>query len=185
MIIDTQYKQEATNTNQVNKTQKNSNESFEENLNNNKAKEESRSTQDLVNDIISLLKTGFTVDELEALQEYIRQLKEQLKEESKKENPNYDEIEKSISQIEKAIAIMKKRLTGQAIIEVSEDANFDKKLQSNSSSKLEDLQNRLEIAGQNIEAFKNTKYKKEGINLSNQEEFKLLEELKYFNKINN
>lgn len=184
MIISNDYSTSNQTTNSTKKTQENGDNSFEQNLNKEDTKE-SRSSEDLVKDIISLLKIGFTIEELEQFQEYIRKLKEEIKKEAKKDSPNYDEIEKTISQIEKAIAAMKKSVTGQAIIKVGDDAAFEAKTSNNSSDKMESLLNRLEVAQKDIESFKAGRIKKEGLNLNNQDEFKLLEELKYFNRINN
>lgn len=184
MIINNEYSSSTQETNTNKKTQEKTDNSFEDSLNSEDTKENNTS-ENLVKDIISLLKIGFTIDELEQFQEYIRKLKEELKKESKKDSPNYDEIEKTISQIEKAIASMKESLRGQAIIEVGNDVAFESKNKNNSQDKVESMLNRLDSAQKDIESFKSGRIKKEDLNLNNQDEFKLLEELKYFNKVNN
>lgn len=97
---------------------------FNEMLNN--TKEEKSETQKLFDDIISLLKTGLTVSELEMLEELLRKVQEKIKEEVKerlKDNPTYGkykkEIEELLNNVEKAIQELQKRISGS--VEVKED----------------------------------------------------------------
>jgi hypothetical protein len=105
-----------------NNYQENENKDDEKNNNINSKKNEKEDIEKLramVEDIFSLMKTGFTVSELESLQELLRKLKEEIKD----GNYNEDQIEKLLSKIEKEVAIMEKRVNGQAIVK-SEEGNL-------------------------------------------------------------
>jgi hypothetical protein len=104
------------------------NTSFSKILDNEKEKtveEEKAITKSLFEDIISLLKTGLTVEELKALEKLIEELTKKIKEQaSKGTQASLDEINKLMTDIENVIASFKKRITGEAIKEVEESSEF-------------------------------------------------------------
>jgi len=71
----------------------------------------------LFEDIKSLMKTGLTKDELEL----IDKLKKAIFDEASKENPDQTKLEDMISELEKAIAALKKKVTGEAIVEAEDN----------------------------------------------------------------
>ena len=74
------------------------------------------STQSLYEDIISLLKTGFTVGELKAFEE---KLKEILK--MKKDGKSDNEIESALKKLSLEIQEAKKRVTGEVVKEADDN----------------------------------------------------------------
>lgn len=76
------------------------------------------STEDLIKDILSLLKTGFTVGELEAFEE---RLKEILK--MKKDGKSDKEIESALRKLALEIQEAKKKATGQ-ILKKADDSTI-------------------------------------------------------------
>ena len=115
----------STNTHNEQKTQENksSNSSFNDTLN--KSKEEQskiqsqENTQKLVDDLLSMIRTGLTVSELEMLQELLAQLNK-LKGKSD-DSDNDQELKAMLSTLEAAVLAIKKRLSGEAIINQTED----------------------------------------------------------------
>lgn len=106
------------------KKKETSNNSFENELsksNSSSDVEYKKSAQELVEDIFSLLRTGFTKDELEAIEKLKEEILKKINEE--KENPSLDAIDKIndlIAKLEKMIQAMKKKVHGVAI-EKAED----------------------------------------------------------------
>lgn len=96
---------------------------YEKQENSTKSSEEQTKVEDvdetkaLYEDIMSLLKTGFTVSELEAIQEKLIELKDKIKE----GNYSQSEVEQMLSKLEKEITLLQKRVTGEAIIKVDEN----------------------------------------------------------------
>lgn len=142
-------------------------------------KEEEKSLRELVEDIISLLKTGFTKDELEA----IEKLKEQILNEidKKRENGSVDnkEIERLINELEKMVNEFKKSRNGLVIKDADEIKKENKEEGSDSAISL-DLQNIKEKLDELTEEIKELKKLKKTDNkhLNTQEELLLLQELK-------
>ncbi|WP_072679953.1 hypothetical protein [Arcobacter sp. LA11] len=131
-----------------------------------------KTLDDLLADIISLMKTGMTVDEYNKLQELLRELKEKIEE----GNYSEDEIEKILSNIEKEIQALKKGILGQAI-EKAEDPNLKKANTTEESSFLD----RIEKAMETLEDLNTGKVKKEGLRVSSNES-ELLQMIKDFQK---
>lgn len=90
--------------NQIKTTQKTSTQNKTEPI------KKDTSTEDLVKDILSLLKTGFTVGELKAFEE---RLKEILK--MKKDGKSDKEIEVALKKLELEIQEARKKVTGQVL----------------------------------------------------------------------
>jgi len=73
----------------------------------------------LVEDLISVIKTGFTVEELEYIEQLIAELRKLLKERDDQEAATFnDEINQQIKAIEDALLALEKRMHGVAIIEM-------------------------------------------------------------------
>lgn len=82
-----------------------------------KEEENIEETKALYEDILSLLKTGFTTSELESIQKLLRELREKIKE----GNYSKSEVEEMLSKAEKEIAILQKRVTGEVISKSKEN----------------------------------------------------------------
>ena len=170
----------SNNTKNENTENKNT-QSFEDLIsknNNEEKKTETRTADELTRDIISLLKTGLTPGEIEAVEELLRELKDKINEGDYSEK----EIENMLSNIEKEIQAIKKRITGQVIEKVDENAKLkeDKSNDETSLSKI-DFFNRIDTAMMNLEALKTGKTKIESsLPLSNSSE--LLEMIKDFQR---
>lgn len=135
-----------------------------------------RTIAELVADIISLMKTGLTVGEVETLQELLRELKEEIK------TGNYDEkeIEKLLSDVEKAIVYLQKRVTGEAIIE-SDKKNLKNETTNETDSHSEGFLIRIDEALNKLENLASGKEKKEKIGTA-PNELELLAMIKEFQK---
>lgn len=131
--------------------------------------EKKEATDKLVEDIMSLFKTGLTVEEFEKLQELIRQLKDKLKEEGATED--MDDI---ISQIENAIAALQKRITGQAVIKADKDIQGNDKSLDGASQETLALNTRLENAREALNELVLGNVKKGVTSVNTQEELELL-----------
>lgn len=131
----------------------------------------------LAEDIFSLLRTGMTVAEVEALQELLIELKKKVKEGDYSE----EEVEKMLSQIERQIQQLKKRVSGEAVIEL-ENTNLKQentKSSTNGDTITTDFLNRIDKAITQLEELKTGKDFKTPKTLSNNES-ELLEIIKKF-----
>ena len=153
---------------------------FQEMLRNNEDKKESeeikieRTTEQLVADILSLMQTGMTVDERERLKELLIELKEKIKEGDYSE----EEIEKMLSNVEKEILALQKRISGQVIKEA--DSSNDIAGESKETDPLGFFE-RIESAMKSLEDLNTGKAKKE-IAGTSANESELLEMIKEFQK---
>ncbi len=140
---------ESINSKKVNKTQNETNNfqqtlddtSNKEDVENMDNKEDIKKLRAMAEDIFSLMKTGFTVSELEFLQELLRELKEKIKD----GKYNEEEVEKLLSKIEKEVAAMEKKVTGQAIIESGGD-NLKQEDTKTQGGEAEEFLERIDIA---------------------------------------
>ncbi len=135
-----------------NNYQENENKDDEKNdtiSSNKREKEDIEKLRAMVEDIFSLMKTGFTVSELESLQELLRKLKEKIEE----GNYSKKEIEALLSKTEKEIAAMEKRVMGQAIVKTEGDnlKQEDKKTQGTEAN---EFLERIETALSKLETLK-------------------------------
>ena len=94
---------------------------------------EKSSTQSLYDDIISLLRTGFTVGELKAFEERLKEILKMMQDKNSGKNITIEDIEAAIKQLEREILEAKKSRTGQVLIKTAENTDSS----SNSSSDLE------------------------------------------------
>ena len=105
-------------TQQTSNTQKNSNSSFADTLNQSNEKQEQiqkeENTKSLLNDLLSMIKTGLTVSEMEMLQELLAKLNKLKNEDS--DNESDQELKAMLSALEAAVLAIKKRLSGEAVL---------------------------------------------------------------------
>ncbi|MGM0520008.1 MAG: hypothetical protein ACQERD_10240 [Campylobacterota bacterium] len=97
-------------------------------------------TKALYEDILSLLKTGFTVSELESIQKLLIELKDKIKE----GNYSKSEVEQMLSKVEKEIALLQKRATGEVVF--AADINSLNNKESSLDSESADFLQRIEKA---------------------------------------
>ena len=175
------YSSGVTANNETNKDETTFQDLIRDNSNNNKENKENkkieeetlevkRTAEELVNDIMSLFKTGLTVGEVEALQELLRDLKEKIKE----GNYSEKEIEKMLSGIEKSIQALQKSISGVVIIE----AEDNQELKGSSSSET-DFFARIDEVMSTLENLKTGKEKKEA-SLPTPNDSELLEMIRNF-----
>lgn len=148
-------------TNEASKKTSNTfNELLTEPIEDKETKSEKR--ERLLADITSLFKTGFTVDELKALQDMIAKIKERMNE----EDLDQSEINSMLDDLEKAISQFQKEINGITVID-SEDLE-------NTSSDTSSIAVRLDKAQENI----NTMIKTDDLSKYTQSE--ILEEILNF-----
>jgi len=125
----------------------------------------------LIEDLLSVLRTGFTKNELETLQEYLRQIK-QLKENQEKNGLSDKEINDLVSALELAIYKLKSKNNGVAIIK-ADDKNKEK------INEIMDFDQRLEDMNEALDDMINAKEKLKKITTSSQtEQLELLHKYK-------
>ncbi len=114
--------------------------------------------RELVEDIVSVLKTGYTVSELEYIEQLLEEIRKLLRE---KNNGNSDisdeDINKQIKTIEKALLQLEKRLNGQAVIEVGEEDSSQNDTDSATASGMS-FESKLDAIQQRIDTMKSGKY---------------------------
>ncbi len=92
---------------------------------------EKSSTQSLYDDIISLLRTGFTVGELKAFEDRLKEILRMMQEKDSGKNITIEDIEAAIKQLGREILEAKKSRTGQVLVKTSDNTtstgkpNFD------------------------------------------------------------
>lgn len=91
------------------------------------------STQSLYEDIISLLRTGFTVEELKAFEDRLKEILKMMQEKDSGKKISIEDIEAAIKQLEREILEAKKSRTGQVLVKTSDNTTST----TNSSSDLE------------------------------------------------
>ena len=79
------------------------------------------STQSLYEDIISLLKTGFTVGELKAFEERLKEILKMKEDKESGKDISIKDIEAALKQLEMEILEAKKNRTGEVIKKASEN----------------------------------------------------------------
>ncbi len=115
------------------------------------AEEESKTNlKRLMEDIRSVLRTGFTVSELEYIEKLIDEIKKLIREKEEGNDKISDsDIEKLIQAIEKEILVLEKKLNGVVIIEKDDEASFN---QNNTSFEV-----RLDIIQKKLDNMRNGK----------------------------
>ena len=82
---------------------------------------EKSSTQSLYDDIISLLKTGFTVGELKAFEEKLKGILKMMQDKKSGKDITIEDINEAIKQLEREILEAKKSRTGQVLVKTSDN----------------------------------------------------------------
>ncbi|MDD2896410.1 MAG: hypothetical protein PHG81_10400 [Aliarcobacter sp.] len=120
------------------------------------------STQSLYDDIISLLRTGFTVGELKGFEERLKGILKMMQDKNSGKDITIEDINEAIKQLEREILEAKKSRTGQVLIKTSDNTDSS----SNSSSDLEST------IGNITNMFKEIKDSSKNTNAKNEEETK-------------
>ena len=79
----------------------------------------------LVDDIISVIKTGFSLEELEYIEKLLNEIKKRIRESRESGIDAEEDINKMIKELERAVAELQKRFTGMATIEAETDSLQD------------------------------------------------------------
>lgn len=104
----------------------------------------------LVEDIVSMLKTGFTVEELEQIEELLKEIKKQIKEHEETGSGSLEDIHEMIKDLERAVAELQKRVLGVAIIDatsttqINDDLSFATSDSLNFDTRLDAIKDSLE-----------------------------------------
>lgn len=143
------------------------NEFFEDLLNNSSKKEDEKEViESLVNDVMSLYKTGFTIEELEEIEKLLKELQPLLNDKSNNQNISTSDIDKIIKKIEMSLMQAQEKATGRHV----------EKSETNSN---ETFETRIANIQETIQNIKNGSILKQPPNtLSSYDELKLLLELK-------
>ncbi len=158
---------------------------FKDELSNTQSEEEikplkvEKSTRELVEDIISLLKTGFTKDELEMIEKLKEAILEKIKEEQENGTGDVKAIENLLDELEKMIAEFKKSVNGSDIKDADEIKEEKDNLGKGSelSGALKESILKLEELSAEIVELKKLK-KDDTQHINTQEELLLIQELK-------
>ena len=149
-------------------------------------KEKQEVTDKLLEDIMSLFKTGLTVEELEMIQKLLDEIKKKISEEKLPLNSNdIKEIDSLLTKLELMIMELQKRAKGEAVIDMEDsptnDISKENKSSSNKSISLDvaGFQKRIEKAQNNIDNLAKTISETQVDELrKNHEELELLQALK-------
>ena len=83
-------------------------------------------TQELIDDLMSIMQTGLTKTEIEDLEKLISKIKDKI-EDSKEEKVSQEKIEELLKELENKIKEIKQRVTGDDTVEVDKESkNMDK-----------------------------------------------------------
>lgn len=93
-------------------------------------KEDKSSIQSLYDDIISLLRTGFTVGELKAFEERLKEILKMMQDKNSGKNITIEDINEAIKQLEREILEAKKSRTGQVLVKTSDNTTSTENLDS-------------------------------------------------------
>lgn len=136
-----------------------------------------KTTQNLIDDIMSVLRTGYTVAELEEIEKLLQEIQERIKEESTNKSVSADDIKEMIEQLELAIQKLQKDKFGVVIKEV--DTNQAIQSTDTLSPELSALNERVKEATQEINELRKNATLKSNISY-NHNELELFQELKKF-----
>ncbi len=139
------------------------------------AKKAKETTQRLLDDISSVLRTGFSITELEELEELIKEIQKRIKEESNNRSGSIKDIEDMIKKLEMAVRELQKRSTGVAIKEA--DSESSTKNPDNLSPVILSYQKRIDDASDSINEFRKEIRISTDVDYSN-DEFELREKIK-------
>ena len=133
-------------------------------------------TQGLIADIMSVLRTGHTVAELEEIEELLQEIQKRLQEESTNKSATADDIKKMVQQLELAILKLQKDNDGVVIKEAPTDATS--KSTDSVSPELSALSERVKEATQVINELSKNATLKPDISSSSHYKMELLIKLK-------
>lgn len=102
------------------------------------------STQSLYEDIISLLRTGFTVDELKAFEERLKQILKMKEDKDSGKEISIKDIEAALKQLEMEILEAKKNRIGEVIKKASDDTASPSNSNLNFDTTLSNITNMLQ-----------------------------------------
>ncbi len=116
--------------------------------------------RELVADIVSMFKTGYTVSELEYIEQLLEEIRKLLRERNSGDSDISDkEINEQIKAIEKALLALEKRLNGEAVIEMDDETNVSSSDDKNSNlSSGPNFEARLDMIQKRVDEMKNGKY---------------------------
>ncbi|OUR70860.1 hypothetical protein A9Q76_06410 [Arcobacter sp. 31_11_sub10_T18] len=112
-------------------------------------------TQQLMDDIRSVMRTGLTEQELEELEAKIAEIQKRIKEASEGEGGNIGQISSMMDEIEKLIAEAQKKVNGVVIKEV--DKNTSLNSSEGTTSEMAALNTRVQDALSSINALRDNK----------------------------
>ena len=102
------------------------------------------STQSLYEDIISLLRTGFTVGELKAFEERLKEILKMKEDKESGKDISIKDIEAALEKLKLEILEAKKRITGEVTKKASNSTTSSANLSSDFDTKLGDVSNMLQ-----------------------------------------
>ena len=102
------------------------------------------STQSLYEDIISLLRTGFTVGELKAFEERLKEILKMKEDKESGKDISIKDIEAALKQLEMEILEAKKNITGQVIKKASENTTSSSNPSSDFDTTISNITNMLQ-----------------------------------------
>ncbi len=132
-------------------------------------------TQQLMDDIRSVMRTGMTEQELEELEAKIAEIQKRIKEASKGENISMNQITSMMDEIEKLILEVQKDVYGVVIKEAENNSSLN--LVEASGSEMASLNQRVQEALTSINTLKENK-PMESVAASTHEKVNLMEEFK-------
>ena len=101
-------------------------------------------TQSLYENIISLLRTGFTVEELKAFEDRLKEILKKMQEKDSGKDITIEDIKAAIKQLEREILEAKKSRTGQVLIKTSDNTNSSSKPNSDLDSSVGNIINMIQ-----------------------------------------
>ena len=101
-------------------------------------------TQSLYENIISLLRTGFTVEELKAFEDRLKEILKKMQEKDSGKDITIEDIKAAIKQLEREILEAKKSRTGQVLIKTSDNTNSSSKPNSDLESSVGNIINMIQ-----------------------------------------
>jgi hypothetical protein len=139
---------------------------------------ENNEREALVKDILSLLKTGFTEDELEKIKELLDKLENLKKKKSSDGNLSLSEIESTLKDIKTTLIQAQEKVTGRSIRNTNENLNNTFPIKKEIEEKINGLK----------ETFTNNKNgtsvkENQILSLSVADQLKLMEQLKQKNRV--
>ncbi len=164
-------------TSDVQNKEENKTTSFDEFLTEPKSESQiaKEKTQQLMDDIRSVMRTGMTEQELEELEAKIAEIQKRIKEASQGENVSMDQITSMMDEIEKLILEAQKDVHGVVVKEADDNSSLN--LVQGGGSEMASLNQRVQEALTSINTLKENR-PMESQSASTHEKVSLMEELK-------